>query len=121
MEKTKFKAGDVVFLKSDLNQKMTVKQFVEGELICVFFDRNGQLNTNYFNPETLMLNTKTNKCRVSFPCNAGHFEKCLFGEMKYKYYYSVISPNCKHFDEGRCTNRKAILDCLDKEGLSENN
>ena len=61
----------------------------------------------------------TNKCSVSFPCNAGHYTFCSFGKQAYdpNPFDSVMYPACIYCIEGQCTNKQAKRDCLEKEGI----
>jgi uncharacterized protein YodC (DUF2158 family) len=66
MEKqmTKFKTGDVVYLKSDLNQKMTVRKVDDDGITCVWFGADKGMFAHHFFPETLMLDTELKKLKA---------------------------------------------------------
>jgi uncharacterized protein YodC (DUF2158 family) len=64
MKMTKFKTGDVVYLKSDLNQKMTVKQIDDDGITCIWFGSDKGLLAHHFLPEILMLDTELQKLKA---------------------------------------------------------
>jgi uncharacterized protein YodC (DUF2158 family) len=68
MEKqmTKFKTGDVVYLKSDLNQKMTVMGVDGGGVTCVWFGLDKRMFIECLVPETLMLDTELKKLKAKW-------------------------------------------------------
>lgn len=61
---TKFKVGDVVYLKSDLNQKMTVRKVDDDGITCVWFGADKGMFAHHFFPETLMLDTELKKLKA---------------------------------------------------------
>lgn len=61
---TKFKVGDVVYLKSDLNQKMTVRKVDDDGITCVWFGADKGMFAHHFFPETLMLDTEFKKLKA---------------------------------------------------------
>lgn len=61
---TKFKTGDVVYLKSDLNQKMTVRKVDDDGITCVWFGADKGMFAHHFFPETLMLDTELKKLKA---------------------------------------------------------
>ncbi len=55
MSEAKFKVGDVVTLKSDKVNKMTVDDIIGDTVKCLWFDVTLELKIHDFNPETLEL------------------------------------------------------------------
>jgi uncharacterized protein YodC (DUF2158 family) len=68
MEKqmTKFKTGDVVYLKSDLNQKMTVRKVDDDGITCVWFGADKGMFAHHLFPETLMLDTELKRLKAKW-------------------------------------------------------
>ena len=63
---TKFKVGDVVYLKSDLNEKMTVMGVDDGGITCVWFGLDKRMFLECLVPETLMLHTELKKLKAKW-------------------------------------------------------
>jgi len=55
MSETKFKIGDIVNLKSDKVNRMTVDDIIGNTVKCIWFDCTLELMIHDFNPETIEL------------------------------------------------------------------
>jgi uncharacterized protein YodC (DUF2158 family) len=72
---TKFKVGDVVYLKSDLDQKMTVKAVLGEAVMCVWFGENKTLHSQGLIAETLVLDTEIKKLKARILKTTQHCEE----------------------------------------------
>ena len=98
----KFKVGDVVSLKSDLNEKMTVMEVDDGGITCVWFGLDKRMFLECLVPETLMLDTELKKLKAK---------------------WIKIDKNCKEVEESNRELRSKVRDlekcCYDLEKSKE--